>query len=225
VRALTREQSREIDRIAFEELRIPGILLMENAAIGVAAAAARMAEGRTGPIVVVCGPGNNGGDGFAAARHLANRGHDVRVQLALPSEAYGDKSDAAANLEIVRAMGIPLREGIEIATPALVIDALLGTGLTRQLREPFRSAVLRMNDAPCPILAVDLPSGLDANSGEVLGVAVRATVTATMVAPKVGFTRKDGPAHVGEVVVIDIGVPRSVVERVAATKAAPASRD
>lgn len=214
VQALTREQCREIDRIATEELRIPGLLLMENAAIGIAAAAQELGAGR-GLVVVVCGPGNNGGDGLAAARHLANRGADVRVQLALPADAYRDGSDAATNLAIARAMGIPILENLDLSRPALVIDALLGTGLVRDIREPFRTAVAAINGAGCPVLAVDLPSGLDANSGEARGGAVRATVTATMVAPKVGFARKDGPLHVGRVVVVDIGVPPSVVERVA----------
>jgi len=213
VQALTREQGREIDRIATEELRIPGLLLMENAAIGIAAAVLELGAGR-GPVAVVCGPGNNGGDGLAAARHLRNRDLDVRVHLVLPADAYRDGSDAATNLAIVRAMGIPLLEDLALARPALVIDALLGTGLVRDIREPFRSAVAAINEAECPVLAVDVPSGLDANSGEARGSAVRATVTATMVAPKVGFAMRDGPRHVGRIVVVDIGVPRSVVERV-----------
>lgn len=214
VLALTREQSREIDRIATDELRIPGLLLMENAAIGIASAALALG-GRNGHVAVVCGPGSNGGDGLAAARHLKNRDVDVRVHLVLPADAYRDGSDAATNLAIVRAMGMPLREDLALGRPALVIDALLGTGLVRDIREPFRSAVAAINDAQCPVLAVDVPSGLDANSGEVRGSAVRATVTTTMVAPKVGFSRKDGPLHAGRVVVVDIGVPRSIVERVA----------
>ncbi len=215
MQALTREQSREIDRVATEELRMPGLLLMENAAIGIAALARDLYAGK-GHVAVVCGPGNNGGDGLAAARHLSNGGADVRVHLALPADTYRDGSDAATNLAIVRAMGIPLREDLELSGPALVIDALLGTGLVRDIREPFRTAVAVINGANCPVLAVDLPSGLDANTGEARGGAVRATVTATMVAPKVGFARKDGPVHVGRVVVVDIGVPRFVVERVVA---------
>jgi NAD(P)H-hydrate epimerase len=214
VHALTREQSREIDRIATEELRIPSLLLMENAAIGVANAALALGE-INGIVAVICGPGNNGGDGLAAARHLSNRGVPVEVHLALPADAYRDGSDAAVNLAIVRAMGLPLHEGFDLGRPALVIDALLGTGLVRDVREPFRTAIAQINNAGCPVLAVDLPSGLDANTGEARGEAVRATVTATMVAPKEGFARKDGPAHVGRVVVVDIGVPPSVLERVA----------
>ena len=215
MRALTREQIREIDRVATEELRIPGIILMENAAIGVAAAALELRAGNPGPVAIVCGPGNNGGDGLAAARHLANRGIDVRIHLALPADAYRDGSDAATNLAIVRAMEIPVHEDLEFGHPALVVDALLGTGLVRDIREPFRTGVLAMNACGCPVLAVDLPSGLDANTGEVRGEAVRATVTATMVAPKAGFSRNAGPAHVGRVVVVDIGIPPSLVERIA----------
>jgi NAD(P)H-hydrate epimerase len=218
VDALTREQCREIDRIATEELHIPGIVLMENAAIGVAAVALEMGA-RKGRVAVVCGPGSNGGDGLAAARHLSNRGIDVRVHLALPADAYPDGSDAATNLAIARAMGIPLREDLALSGAALVIDALLGTGLVRDIREPFRTAVAAIHDAGCPILAVDLPSGLDANSGEARGEAVRATRTATMVAPKVGFAKRDGPLHVGRVVVVDIGVPPFVVDRVAGAPA------
>jgi NAD(P)H-hydrate epimerase len=212
---MTREQIREIDRIATEELLIPGLLLMENAAIGVAAAAVDLRGNGAGHVAIVCGPGNNGGDGLAAARHLFNRGIEVRVHLALPAAAYRDGSDAAINLAIVRAMGIGVLEHMELERPSLIVDALLGTGLVREIRDPFRTAVATINAAGCPVLAVDLPSGLDANTGEVLGTAVRASVTATMVAPKVGFERKDGPAHVGRVVVVDIGVPRFVIDRVA----------
>ncbi|HEX5030759.1 MAG TPA: NAD(P)H-hydrate epimerase [Candidatus Eisenbacteria bacterium] len=222
--ALTREQSREIDRLAQEELKIPGLILMENAAIGIASEAAALGAGREGPVAVVCGAGNNGGDGLATARHLSNRGLDVRAHLAVPADAYADKSDAATNLAIVRAMGIPVCENLELGEPALVIDALLGTGLARQVRDPYRAAVLAMNEVRCPVLSVDLPSGLDANSGEALGVAVRATVTATMVAPKIGFAKADGPRHVGQVVVIDIGVPRSLVERVTRATAPTTNR-
>jgi NAD(P)H-hydrate epimerase len=216
VLALTREQAREIDRVASEEFHIPGLLLMENAAIGIAAAAAELLGDRPqGAVAIVCGPGNNGGDGLAAARHLANRGMDVRLHFPLPAEACPDGSDAATNLAIVRAMGLPLCEDMALGRPALVIDALLGTGLQREVRDPLRSAIRAVNAASCPVLAVDLPSGLDANTGAVLGDAVRATVTATMVAPKVGFSLGAGPAHVGRVVVVDIGAPPSVLRRVA----------
>jgi len=215
VRALTREQIREVDRIATEELRIPSLLLMENAAIGIAAIALGMGPFGSGRVAIVCGPGNNGGDGLAAARHLSNRGLDVRVHLPLTADAYRDGSDAATNLAIVRAMDIPLLEDLQFESPALVIDALLGTGLVREIRDPFRAAVAAMNDSGCPVLSVDLPSGLDANTGQVLGSAVRASVTATMAAPKVGFETREGPAHVGRVVVVDIGVPPSLLERVA----------
>jgi len=213
---LTREQSREVDRIAMEELRIPGIVLMENAALGITEAVLKALAGGPGPVAVVCGPGNNGGDGLAVARHLANRGVEVAIHLAVPPEAYRDGSDAATNLAIVRAMKLPTAEGTTLGRPALVVDALFGTGLSRPVLPPFRTAIEAMNAAGAPVVAVDLPSGLDANTGRILGVAVRAAVTATMVAPKTGFTLGEGPRLVGEVVVVDIGVPPSVVRRVQA---------
>jgi hydroxyethylthiazole kinase-like uncharacterized protein yjeF len=192
---------------------VPGVALMESAGRGVVDVIARHHDVPRMRVLCFCGPGNNGGDGLATARHLANRGMDVRIHLALPAAAYRDGSDATINLAIVKAMDLPVHEHTGLDRPALVIDALLGTGLVRDLRDPFRGAVAAINDAGCPVLAVDVPSGIDANTGRVLGVAVRATVTATMVAPKLGFTLEDGPAHVGRVVMIDIGVPASVVER------------
>jgi NAD(P)H-hydrate epimerase len=214
VPSLTREQAREIDRVAMEELKIPGIVLMENAARGIAEIA--RPEAGDGPVAIVCGPGNNGGDGLAVARHLANAGLSVRVHLVVPAEAYRDGSDAAMNYEIVRRMGLPLREDLGLLDAALVVDAIFGTGLSRDVREPFRTAISAINDAPGRVLAVDLPSGLDANTGHVLGVAVKAAVTATMVAPKAGFRLGAGPSHIGTVVAVDIGVPPAVVARVTA---------
>jgi NAD(P)H-hydrate epimerase len=214
---LTREQAREVDRIAMEELGIPGLVLMENAGRGIAEVALARLKSRLGPVAVVCGPGNNGGDGFAAARHLANAGADVRIHLAVPAEACPEGSDAGVNLLIVRAMGLPLREDLDLAGAGLILDGLFGTGLTRPVREPYLAAVRAINvagEAGAEVLAIDLPSGLDANTGGVLGVAVRADCTATMVAPKAGFFRAEGPRLVGEIRVIDIGVPPALVPRV-----------
>ncbi|MHC4493884.1 MAG: NAD(P)H-hydrate epimerase [Planctomycetota bacterium] len=213
---LTREQAREMDRIAMEELHIPGIVLMENAARGIAQVALRRLQGRSGPVAVVCGPGNNGGDGFAAARHLANAGTDVRIHLVVPAEAYREGSDPAIHLAVVRAMGLPLRDDLELDGAVLILDGIFGTGLTRGVRPPFGSAIEAINGAGSSVLAIDVPSGLDANTGAILGAAVRADVTATMGAPKVGFRLGDGPAHVGEVEVIDLGIPPTVVERATA---------
>jgi NAD(P)H-hydrate epimerase len=214
VRPLTREQAREIDRIAMEELSIPGIVLMENAARGAAESLIRRFPGLGGTVAVVCGPGNNGGDGFAAARHLANAGLHVRIHLVAPPDGFREGSDAATNLAIVRAMGLPVLANVELGGAAIVVDAIFGTGLSRAVREPYRAAIAAVRAARARVVAIDLPSGLDADTGRTLGIAVRADLTATMVAPKVGFTLGDGPSLVGEVVVVDIGVPPAVVRRV-----------
>jgi len=202
-----------MDRIAMEELHIPGIVLMENAARGIAQVALRRLQGRSGPVSVVCGPGNNGGDGLAAARHLANAGADVQIHLVVPTEAYRAGSDPAIHLAVVRAMGLAVRDDLELGGAGLILDGIFGTGLTRGVRPPFGSAIDAINGAGSPVLAIDLPSGLDANTGAILGAAVRADVTATMGARKVGFTLGEGPAHVGEVEVIDLGIPPTVIER------------
>ena len=213
---LTREQAREVDRIAMEELHLPGIVLMENAARGIAQVALRCLERHPGPVSVVCGPGNNGGDGLAAARHLANAGANVKVHLVVPAEAYRAGSDPAIHLAVVLAMGLAVRDNLDLGGAGLILDGIFGTGLTRAVRPPFGSAIEAINGAGSPVLAIDLPSGLDANTGAILGMDVRADVTATMGARKVGFALGDGPAHVGEVEVIDLGIPPTVIERASA---------
>ena len=213
VKALTRAQSQSVDRLAVAEYGIPGLILMENASRGIAA----IVDAIPGSIRVFCGPGNNGGDGFGCARHLVNRGRDVTLVLVADESAFSAESDAGINLRIVRRMGVPIVPLAEAPEAAVSVDALFGTGLTRPLEGPYRDAVDAINGGTGVTVAVDLPSGLDADTGEVLGVAVRADQTATMVAPKVGFGRGAGPEHVGEVRVVDIGAPRELVERVGAT--------
>ena len=196
---------------------VPGIVLMENAARGIAMSAESILSGLEspkGPVSIVCGPGNNGGDGFAVARHLLNAGIEVRVHLLANPAKQVEGGDSAVNLAILGHMGVPLHTDLELQDAALVIDALFGTGLARELREPYRSAVEAINGANAPVLAVDIPSGLDADEGFLHGIGVRATATATMVAPKVGFALRDGPHHCGRVEVIDIGVPRAAIDAV-----------
>ena len=199
-----------------EDYASPGIVLMENAARGIAEIATGMVPVGS-PVAIVCGPGNNGGDGFAAARHLANSGYQPRLHLAVPPESLKPGSDPAVNFAIASAMGIPLRDALDLEDAALVLDAVFGTGLQREVREPFRAVLETIRDAGCPVLAVDLPSGLDADTGAVLGVCVRADVTATMVAPKTGFLIGEGPGHVGRVEVVDIGAPAAILARFAST--------
>lgn len=225
---LTREAVRELDRLATEKYRIPSIVLMENAARHVAEVALSMIERETEPTVAVfAGPGNNGGDGFAAARHLHNAGVKVRIVLAAPRDRY--QADAGANLAIAERMAIPITgpgdasaPGLSVApaasdgSPTLVIDALLGTGLDRPVSGAMAGLVGTINElgrGGSRVLSVDLPSGLDTDKGEPLGVAVRADVTVTFAGPKPGLCRLEAQPYVGEVVIADIGAPRELTEQ------------
>ena len=207
-----------------QALGIPGAQLMEHAGTAVAAAARALAEdterlGR-GPIVILCGPGNNGGDGLVAARRLAEHGARVVVAL-VAGEPRPSTPDAGRNWDrIVRDERITvvhtpvardvamLGHGIEKA--AVVVDALLGTGVDGPLREPIRSAVELINrtrQAVVPVLAVDTPTAVDLTSGDPSTPAVRADLTVTFHRPKSGLLTKSGKAHAGKVLVAPIGIP------------------
>lgn len=175
-------------------------------------------QGRvSAPVCIVCGRGNNGGDGFVIARHLALRGFEVSVDLF--GEAGGLSADAGVNGAIVRNMGLPVRA---IDTPrqlaaaarrwqrcGVLVDALLGTGFAGEVRAPLAEVIRRINALRGPVIvAVDVPSGLNADTGEPGGAAVEADYTVTFVAEKVGFARPGARRYVGRVAVADIGAPR-----------------
>jgi NAD(P)H-hydrate epimerase len=211
---LGRDAVRRVDRTAIEEYGIPGIVLMENAARGLADEARQRLEATgSARVIVVCGRGNNGGDGYALARHLHNAGLAPRLAtLGVPRPG----SDAAVNASICRRMGLPIDDAGMLATaPAvdLVVDAVFGTGLDRAVTGPAADAIAWMNEQTAPVLAVDVPSGLDCDTGRPLGPTVRAACTVTFVAPKPGFLELDAQPFVGEVVVADIGAPAELVER------------
>jgi len=221
----SREQIRELDRRAMEDYGIPGAVLMENAGRGAAAIAAEMlGNAAKKRVAIFCGKGNNGGDGFVIARHLHNRGARVEAVVAFPLEEVSPETDAGVNIEIVRHMGIHPTPALDDAgrtlaaahakQAGLIVDALLGTGLSGEVREPYLSLIRLVNAEDKPVLSVDVPSGLDANTGNVLRAAVRATCTATFVLPKHGFRLGEGPAHAGDVRVVDIGVPVDLVDEI-----------
>ena len=217
---LSRQAIRSLDLRAINELGIPGIVLMENAALG----CDRVLEGLRAcgpglwcpPYRIICGPGNNGGDGFALARHLHNRGLEATIHLAEPRSRLRPGSDGAVNLGILERMGLeihepgpalPLEEAVRRATTGgAIIDAMLGTGLDRPLRSPYLEWVQAVNGSGLPVVAIDIPTGLDADTGAVLGAAVRADHTITMAAPKIGFGQGEGPRHTGKVHVVGIGI-------------------
>lgn len=179
------------------------------------------------PVAILCGPGNNGGDGLAMARTLFNRGHDVRVYMVAPAGAPVPTGDVAVQARLLQGVGVaatPVTTAAEavalapvLAASPLVVDALFGTGLTRAVEDPWRAAIQVANEARTLRLAVDLPSGLDADTGDVLGLCFRADVTVTFVAPKPGFYVGAGPAFCGRVQVAEIGIPRPLVTQALAT--------
>ncbi|MCU0723607.1 MAG: NAD(P)H-hydrate epimerase, partial [Planctomycetes bacterium] len=222
--SVTTAEIREMDRVAIEEFGIPGVVLMENAGAGAAALVPGLLGAGPRRAAVLAGRGNNGGDAFVLARHLANRGIEAECFFAGDPAAVDPRSDAGVHLGILRKMGLPVREvrgagdaplaGPSLARAGLIVDGLLGTGARGEVREPTASLIDLANRAGPPILALDLPSGLDADTGRVLGRCVRAACTATFVLPKAGFFLGEGPAMCGDVRVIDIGMPRAAVERV-----------
>ena len=218
--AVSVARMREADRRAIEEFGIPGVVLMENAGRGAADVAIEMLRNIGEPsVLVVAGRGNNGGDGFVIARHLANAGVVVKVRLFAKFESI--EGDARVNLDIVRKMGLDAREtelpdasrelAEELAGASLLVDAMLGTGTKGIIRDPFRTAIDLVNRSGRPVLAVDIPSGLDADTGEPLGTCVVATHTATFAAAKTGMLRPEAARYVGMLTVVDIGLPRELV--------------
>lgn len=226
MRRLARSEVREIDRLAIEHYGLAGIVLMENAGAG--AARLLLSHGVAGPIAIACGRGNNGGDGFVIARHLDAAGHRVRVLLAADPDGY--RGDAAANLRVAERSGIPIeclagaeasRWSSALAGASWIVDALLGTGAMGAPRTPLTDAIVAINAARdarrdatgMRVLAVDLPSGLDADTGEAPGACVRADITATFVAEKLGFANPAAANFTGRVSVNSIGVPACLLRQ------------
>ena len=218
-RSLTREQVRDIDRITIEEYGLPGVVLMENAGRG----AAELLDSLqiNGLVAICCGSGNNGGDGFVIARHLENSGYNVQVILLCdPERLHGD---AAVNWRVIRQSATPVlicAEGklstagrTQLETADWIVEAVLGTGTRGPMKEPAVSMIAAVNQSPARVLAVDLPAGLDCDSGRPPGVCVRADHTATFVARKAGFDVPASQEWTGVVHVIDIGVPRILLDR------------
>lgn len=198
----TADQVRELDRHAIETLGLPGISLMETASEAVARAARQLwAATDGGPVVVVCGSGNNGGDGYGCARWL----HSWGVPVALWSLAGESRGDAAVLRRVCDRLGLPQVDGLDGA--GLIVDAIFGTGLDRTIQGPARQAIAAINAHPAPVVSIDLPSGLDADTGQVLGVAVRAHTTVTLAAYKAGLFCPPGSGLTGELRLAPLGLP------------------
>jgi NAD(P)H-hydrate epimerase len=248
LRPLSRQEIRDLDAEATAELEMPSLMLMENAGRGAAVWLAEIACGipsslaarpfspvrrvsgessnlRLPRVLILCGTGNNGGDGGVAARHLNAWGFSTHVTWSAQPDQLS--SDAKAQWRILDRSGVSQTswfdrqsdEELSSHLSALITDAdwlvdgLLGTGLARPVDGRLRSVIQAINESGKPILSLDVPSGLDADSGVPLGLAVKARATATFVAPKLGFSQRGAREYVGDLAVIDIGLPRRILER------------
>lgn len=215
---LTTSEMTRADMLAVEA-GVPSLTLMENAGRAVAEEAALMAGKPGARFAVMCGPGNNGGDGFVAARHLKHMGHDVRVFLLGQREAL--KGDAG----LMSQRWDGMVRSPDVADPAsmdVIVDALFGAGLTRALDADAAAAVSAINASGTPVLAVDVPSGLDGTTGEAAGPAVQASRTVTFFRRKPGHLLMPGRALCGTTIVADIGIPAAVLQQIHPTTAANA---
>jgi len=215
-----RQQCREVDRRSVEQYGLAGIVLMENAGRGVADLMRQLSI--DGPVVICCGKGNNGGDGFVVARHLDLHKIDVRVLLWAAPESL--RGDAAVNYRILEKAGLRL-ETLVSAEPetwrrqlegaSWIVDGLLGTGARGEPRPPLDVAIETINQAAARVMALDVPSGLDCDSGAAAVHTVRADHTSTFLAMKPGLVAAGAAAFTGEVHVLDIGAPRKLIDDVA----------
>ncbi len=221
-RIMSRQEVRQVDAWAIHEIGVPGVVLMENAGRSCAELVKeRLAAVEDPRVCIFCGTGNNGGDGYVIARHLLNVGHQVRVVLCGAREKV--QGDARVNLDILERLAhaveqLDPREADAAARVRslggeadLIVDALFGTGLQGELKREYQKLVEAINDLGRPVLAVDIPSGLDCDTGEPLGTAIRAAYTVTFVAVKKGFAASaKASRYLGELYVTSIGVePRA----------------
>jgi NAD(P)H-hydrate epimerase len=215
--ALTRNQVRSIDARAIADYGLPGIVLMENAGRGAAQILVEL--GAKGPVVICAGKGNNGGDGFVIARHLELYGVETSVLLFCDSEDL--TGDAATNYHVlvsaqqqIEVLGRTPQAALDqkLSSADWIVDALLGTGTQGSIREPYLTAIAAINRSGKKVFAVDLPSGMDCDTGQPLGACVRADHTSTFVARKIGFDVPGANELTGQVHVVGIGVPQRLLD-------------
>jgi ADP-dependent NAD(P)H-hydrate dehydratase / NAD(P)H-hydrate epimerase len=223
MRVLNTAQMREADRRTVDEIGIPSLVLMENAGRqAVAAIEAVHSDILERQVAVLCGPGSNGGDGFVVARTLMQRGIDVSVFLI--GRVADVRGDARINLEILGRLGLTVVEVAdsqawelhfsEVSDCTLIVDAIFGTGLSRPVSGFIESVVADVNASGIPVVAIDLPSGLSADSAEPIGPSIEAGLTVTLAAPKLPLVLPPGETHAGDIVIADIGIPGDVLEAV-----------
>ena len=229
MKLVTAAQMRQLDRQAIEVVGLPSLVLMENAGRATYQVLRQEFPHLQGPVAVVAGRGNNGGDGFVVARYLANDGFPVTVFLMGARDQV--KGDARVNLDILAHLGVEVVEvlddaGLEanicrVAHCRLIVDALLGTGLTGSVEGLLGRLIDRLNSFSTPVLAVDIPSGLCADTGRPLGVAIKAKVTVTYGWPKIGQVVPPGRDYVGRLWQVDLSIPPALTQELPVELAEP----
>ena len=217
MKSVTVKQIQRLDEVAIGRYGVPSIALMENAGRCVANEIVRQLKRVNKPkVCIFCGIGNNAGDGFVVARHLINAG--VQPKIFLLGNPAKLKNDAKVNYAILKKLKYPMKVLGEdaayphraVATADLLVDAIFGVGLNREIGESFHSVIERMNASGKKIIAVDIPSGLDGTTGKIYGTCVKAKMTVTFSFAKKGFFKAEGPKHTGKVIVVDIGIPKKL---------------
>jgi hydroxyethylthiazole kinase-like uncharacterized protein yjeF len=219
IKVVSSQEMRELDKYTIEKIAIPGMVLMENAAKATFQVIEKiLADEPTSRVAVFCGKGNNGGDGFVIGRYLWNMGAEVKIFLV--GEETDLKGDAKHNFNIIKKLGLDISflskkselSRILKSPPDLVIDALLGTGISGAVYGFMKDVIDLINQLPCPVIAVDIPSGLNSDTAAVNGVAVQAEVTVTMALPKYCHVFYPAKSFVGDLYIADIGIPNSVTD-------------
>ncbi len=211
---LSRDQVRSVDRIAIDQYKIPGIVLMENAGRG--AAEAIDLHWHTARVTLLCGPGNNGGDGYVIGRHLQLKGHNVKIVSLVPQDKL--TGDAATNATIARQAEIPISVATceaeiknAVSGADVIVDCLLGTGAKGAPRGLYAEAIHITNHSDANRVAIDIPSGLDCDTGSAADPTFHAELTLTFVASKIGFAAAAAKPWLGDIEVIGIGVPEKLL--------------
>jgi len=207
IKIVTVKEMQELDRKAIEERGIPSLTLMENAGKAVSDIALDELKGvKDKKAAIFCGMGNNGGDGFVAARHLYIKGIDAAVYLAGKKDNL--KNEPQVNARILGDMGISIQEiqGPVDVDSGLIVDAIFGIGLKGCVKGPIKGIISALNKSHGRVISVDVPSGLDADTGSIMGICVKADITVTMQFPKQGFYKNKGPEYAGKIVAVDIGI-------------------
>lgn len=220
MKVVTAEKMREMDRRAMEEYGIPGVVLMENAGLRVVEEIKQKYLPESLRVIIACGRGNNGGDGFVIARHLINQG--IRTEVYALAREGDYRGDAQVNFLVLKNMGAKIKYILEekdldsletgLIHATLVVDALLGTGLSSDVKGLMGEVIDRINLSSAPVISVDIPSGIHADTGQILGRGVKAQQTVTFALPKQGLFFYPGAALAGEVTVGDISMPREVMK-------------